>query len=86
MADYIVSLAHASRHHPMVRLGLSPRATLAMAQAARAAALLAGREYVTPDDVQALAPPVFVHRLALAQGAQGLAIVDELLSDVPVVR
>ena len=86
VADYIVSLAHASRHHPMVRLGLSPRATLAMAQAARAWALLAGREYVTPDDVQALAPAVFVHRLAVAQGAHGLSIVDELLSDVAVVR
>lgn len=86
VADYIVRLAHASRHHPMVRLGLSPRATLAMAQAARAWALLSGREYVSVDDVQALSPVVFVHRLRLAEGAHGLAIVDDLLGDVAVPR
>lgn len=86
VAGYIARLAGASRAHPMVRLGLSPRASLAMAQGARAWALLEGREYVVAEDVQALAPVIFTHRLMLAQGGQGLAIIDELLSDVAVPR
>ena len=60
---YAVDLVAATRTHPELRLGASPRATLHLVRAARAAAALDGRDYVLPDDVQALAVPVLAHRL-----------------------
>ncbi len=60
---YIVAIVRATRHHPDLVLGASPRATLHLAQAARAHAALLGRPFVTPDDVAALAPIVLAHRL-----------------------
>ncbi|HLZ37573.1 MAG TPA: MoxR family ATPase [Mycobacteriales bacterium] len=60
---YAVDLVTATRHAPELRLGASPRATLQLVRAARAAAALDGRDYVLPDDVQALAAPVLAHRL-----------------------
>ncbi|MGX2997764.1 AAA family ATPase [Streptomyces sp. JNUCC 64] len=67
---YVVDLVAATRHHPDLRLGASPRATLHLLRAAKAAAALAGREYVLPDDVQALAAPVLAHRLLPTAQAQ----------------
>src|SRR5438128_4948762 len=67
---YIVSLAHATRDHPDVQVGASPRGVEHMGDAARARALLAGRDYVLPDDVKALAGPVFDHRLVLSTDAR----------------
>ncbi|MCF3104271.1 MoxR family ATPase [Streptomyces roseoverticillatus] len=67
---YAVDLVTATRHHPDLRLGASPRATLHLVRAARAAAALAGREFVLPDDVQALAPAVLAHRLLPTAQAQ----------------
>lgn len=86
IAAYIVDLAEASRRHAQVRLGLSPRATLAMAACARAWAMLEGREYVLADDVQALVPYLFAHRLALVPGAQAMAVLDEVVAGVAVPR
>ncbi|MCY0878575.1 MAG: MoxR family ATPase [Firmicutes bacterium] len=87
--DYLVDLCRASREHPAIRLGVSPRTTVRFAQLLRAYALLLGRDFVTPDDVKALAPYVFSHRLVLSQTAvvshrQSRAVVEELLNTVPV--
>ncbi|MBX3248880.1 MAG: MoxR family ATPase [Myxococcales bacterium] len=68
--DYVVRLASFTRDHGRVFLGASPRASLALLQAARARALLAGRAYVLPDDVKALATPVLAHRLVLTPEAE----------------
>jgi MoxR-like ATPase len=67
---YAVALVGATRTSPELRLGASPRATLHLLRAARAAAALDGREYVIPDDLQALAVPVLAHRLLPTAEAQ----------------
>ncbi|MCK7622126.1 MoxR family ATPase [Streptomyces sp. RS10V-4] len=67
---YAVELVAATRHHPDLRLGASPRATLHLLRAAKAAAALAGREFALPDDVQGLAVPVLAHRLLPTAQAQ----------------
>jgi MoxR-like ATPase len=61
--EYLISLANATRTSPELRLGASPRATLHLLRISRAWAALDGRDYVIPDDVQALAAPVLAHRL-----------------------
>ncbi len=68
--DYVVRLATYTREHSRLFLGISPRASLALLQAARARALLGGRAYVLPDDVKALAIPVLAHRLVLTPEAE----------------
>jgi MoxR-like ATPase len=79
--QYAVSLVAATRTHPGLRLGASPRATLHLVRACRAYAALDGRDYVIPDDVQALAEPVLAHRLFPAtRAAQVLA---DLLDVIP---
>jgi MoxR-like ATPase len=88
---YIVDLANATRTHPAVLLGMSPRAALALQRAARAWAVLHGRDYVIPDDVKALALPVIGHRLELrtarTAGSDHVAsVVNELLAKVPVLE
>jgi MoxR-like ATPase len=60
---YVIAIARATREHPELAVGLSPRAVEQMGDAARAFALLDGRDYVLPDDVKALVEPAFVHRL-----------------------
>jgi MoxR-like ATPase len=67
---YVVELIRATREHPAVELGCSPRAALALLRAARAAAACSGRDYVVPDDVKALARHVLSHRLILTPDAQ----------------
>jgi MoxR-like ATPase len=67
---YLVELADATRRHPALALGMSPRATLGWMRVARALAAEDGRDFVTPDDVKALAHPVLDHRLALTPEAQ----------------
>jgi MoxR-like ATPase len=88
---YVVSLVEASRRSPDLRLGASPRAALQLLRAARAAAALAGRDHVLPDDVQALAGSVLAHRLLLTPDAtlarrSAEQVVAELLATVPVPR
>jgi MoxR-like ATPase len=65
VADYVIALANATRNHPDVAIGASPRASLALIHAAQAHALLVGRSYVVPDDVKHLCVPVLAHRLLL---------------------
>ena len=88
---YIVDLANATRTHPAVLLGMSPRAALALQRAARAWAVLHGRDFVVPDDVKVLALPVIGHRLELrtartAGSDHVVAVVNELLAKVPVLE
>lgn len=66
--EYAVALARATREHPEIRLGASPRATLQLVRAAKVWAALDGREFVIPDDVAMLVEPVFAHRLIVARG------------------
>ncbi len=80
--QYAVNLVAATRTHPDLRLGASPRATLHLVRACRAYAALDGRDYVIPDDVQALAAPVLAHRLFPA--AQAKQVLAELVNVIPL--
>ena len=85
---YVVELVRATRAAPSVRLGVSPRGATAVLATARAWAWLSGREFVTPDDVQALARPTFRHRLSLRpeaelEGVTVDAVVESVLASVP---
>jgi len=73
LVRYIVRIAEASRRHPDVALGISPRGSQALLRAAQAYALVQGRDYVVPDDVKRLAVPVLAHRLVLHYAAPGRA-------------
>ena len=87
--DYIVSIAEATRSLADVALGVSPRGSIALMQAAKGAAMLAGRGYVLPDDVQRMAPPVLCHRMLMRSKA-GLRrqstenVVSAVLHTIPV--
>ena len=70
VADYIVALTDATRSHPQLVMGASPRASRGLYRAAKVWAATEGRDYVTPDDVKALAHPVLAHRLVLERGAR----------------
>jgi len=84
--EYIVRLIGATRSHPEVILGVSPRGGVAIQRAAQAIALLNGRDFVIPDDVKAVAPAAMAHRLITrARGlAAGEAVVSALLEQVEV--
>jgi len=87
--QYAVNLVSATREAPELRLGASPRATLHLIRAARAIAALEGRDYVLPDDLQALAVPVLAHRIISTADAQLSrrttdAIVADLVHKLPV--
>jgi MoxR-like ATPase len=86
LLDYIQALLQFSRCHPEACLGLSPRAGLALLRAARAHALLAGRAWVLPEDVQAVAGPVLEHRLDPEGGRikAGQPVATQLLETVAV--
>ncbi len=88
---YVVSLAAATRSHPQVVVGASPRAELDLVQLARARAVLNGRDYVLPEDVKGLAVPAFGHRITLrpemwVRSMHGTDVVDQLLQRLPVPR
>ncbi|RMH74922.1 MAG: MoxR family ATPase [Actinomyces sp.] len=88
---YLLDLADATRRHPALALGLSPRGVLALQKAARAQAAASGRGFVTPDDVKALARVVLPHRLlptpdSRMRGMGTVEIVDDILAGVPVPR
>jgi MoxR-like ATPase len=86
---YLVDVVRATREHPGVRLGASPRAAIALARAVRAWAWLGGRDFVSPDDVKALAGAVLAHRLqvgadAEVMGKAGLHVIAEVLESLAV--
>lgn len=87
VAEYIVRISDATRQHPELRLGASPRGTLALARGARGLAYLRGRDFVTPDLVKTMAGPILEHRLILkpkaaALGRNAHAILGEILDQV----
>ncbi|MDR5907110.1 MULTISPECIES: AAA family ATPase [Franzmannia] len=84
LLDYLQALAAASRTHPELPWGLSTRAVLALLHAARGWALLAGRDHVLPEDVQAVWVPVVGHRLSDGRREEGEALAHHLLASVPV--
>jgi len=91
VAQYLLRLVRRSREHAAVRLGVSTRGALTLSRLARARALHRGRDYVLPDDVQALAGPVLAHRLLLDGRARGGAsdpheVVADLVSTTPLPR
>jgi MoxR-like ATPase len=84
LLDYLQALLTASRRHPDIRVGLSPRAGLSLLAAARAWAMLSDRGHVLPEDIQALFVPLAAHRLVASRGASGETLARTLLSEVAV--
>ena len=89
--EYAVGLTAFTRTHPRVLLGCSPRATLGLVQAAKAAAVIGGRPFVTPDDIRGVAPSVLSHRLVLVPESEGDpkardAVIDDAITRVPYRR
>jgi len=89
--EYIIALAAATRSAPELRLGASPRAALQLLRASRARAALDGRDYVIPDDIQALAVPVLAHRVlptaeAMVERKLPEQVVARLVTELPLPR
>lgn len=89
--QYIADLVGATRNHPAIFLGASPRGSLALYRTAQAKALLYGRDYVLPDDVKALVEPVLAHRIIVRAAdsphdRSGQDIIAKILESVPVPR
>ena len=88
---YVLDIADATRHHPGLALGLSPRGVLAVLRVARARAASLNRDFITPDDIKALAPVMLPHRLlpgsdSRMRGVRSAEIVAEIIDCVPVPR
>lgn len=90
VTDYAVAIVSATRQHPLIHLGASPRATLSLVALAQANALVEGRDFVLPDDIKAVAAEALSHRVILnAEGRAGGGedqVVENVLSTVPVER
>lgn len=87
--QYVASLVGATRQHPSIYLGASPRGSLALFRAAQSQSLVEGRDFVLPDDIKALAEPVLAHRIKLfstsgSQDGDARASLAEILETVPV--
>jgi MoxR-like ATPase len=87
--EYIVQISDATRSHPEIFLGASPRASIMLLRAARAYAAAAGRDYVVPDDVKELAVPVLSHRVLLSPdaamaGRSVAGVIEEILEKTAV--
>jgi MoxR-like ATPase len=91
VVSYVVRLVEATRAHPHVTVGASPRGGLALVALARGEAVLSGRDYVTPEDVKAVAVPALAHRLSLrpelwVRQVTGGEVVSEILDSVATPR
>ena len=88
LKGFILDLVDSTRNHAAVRLGASPRGSLALIRSARARALMSGRSFVTPDDIQALAESVLAHRILLdpraSRQTDDLTVIREIVKSVPV--
>ena len=91
LVDYMVDLVRGTRHHDSVLIGAGPRATQSLLLASRAQAAIAGRDFVTPDDIKLMAAPVFEHRLILRpeyeiEGLTTAEVIVKVLEQVAVPR
>jgi MoxR-like ATPase len=87
--DYVLDVADATRTHPRVALGASPRASLGLVHAAQAHATVMGRDFVSPDDVKAIAVAALAHRIVLTEGVDvvaGARVVGEIVGTVAAPR
>ncbi len=89
--EYIVQLSNATRNHPMIKLGISPRGTLALMQISKGIAVAMGRDYVIPDDVTYICHDVFSHRIILASKAKlsnmtAENVIDDIIRNTPAPR
>ena len=88
LLGYVVRLVTATRHHPSVLLGASPRASLALLRCSKASAYIAGRDHVIPDDIRQLAPHVLTHRIIVSPDAEldqitSVNVIDDCLDSTP---
>jgi MoxR-like ATPase len=88
IADYIVAIVEATRSHPEVQLGASPRGSLALYNASRALAALNGRSFVIPDDVKSLSVPTLAHRIIVSPAARvrnldSRTVIQDILRGIP---
>ncbi len=91
LAGYVLDVVRATRNHQSVLLGGGPRAAQALILAGRAFAAVSGRDFVTPDDIKKMAPPVLEHRLILQpdyeiEGLTATEVIDAVLQEIPVPR
>jgi MoxR-like ATPase len=89
LQDYIVRLVTATRGHPDISLGASPRASLALFKSAQALAAIRGRDHVIPDDIQYLVPFVMTHRLLVSpeaelRGRSAQGLLQDLIEKIPL--
>ncbi|WP_313629801.1 AAA family ATPase [Enterococcus devriesei] len=84
VARYALQLVEASRNHPAIDLGISPRGSIAFIQGAKAYALTEKRSFVTPGDLQKILPAVFAHRLILREGLSVEEVIHQIIDHVPV--
>jgi len=89
ISEYLILIAHATRSHSEVELGVSPRGTMALFNAVQATAAIQGRDYVLPDDVKMMAVPVLAHRLilnsnAVITGRKATEVIEHILKEAPV--
>ncbi len=89
LQDYIIKLVTATRNHPDLTLGASPRASLALFKAAQALAAIHGRDHVIPDDIQQLVPAILTHRLLVApeaelRGRTAQSVLNDILDRTPL--
>jgi MoxR-like ATPase len=91
LIDFIARIVHETRNNPALYLGASPRASLAILRAAKANAAIKGRDFVTPDDIKEMAPPVLRHRIILTpekemEGLTADDLIDSILKTIEVPR
>lgn len=91
MLDYIVKMTYATRSHSKIFLGASPRASTALLRCSKAVALLAGRDFVIPDDIQYVAPHIYNHRIILTPDAEleaveSFDVINEIIENLEVPR
>ena len=88
ITEYVLDIAAATRSHPGISLGASPRASLSLQRVAQAHATIVGRRFVAPDDVKRVAPAVLAHRVIMSSGDLGAATaaIEEILAEVAIPR
>ncbi|MEM7347260.1 MAG: MoxR family ATPase [Chloroflexota bacterium] len=89
--EYIINISNATREHPDVYLGVSPRGSLSLYRTSQALAALRGRDYIIPDDIKYLAEPTLAHRLIISPAAriknvEANEVIEDILSSVPVAN